>query len=146
MAASVITIMVNLFTINLHEKEIKDFLLDVKKYEHLSVLFIWILDFHDLLINCSNSFNIICISEMWFSNIHVYNNSNYDLPGYDSIYLENETCKKGGGVLIYIQKHSQYKLHTNLFQMPIRNGIWLKYYGQKQKMFYHSVIDQLVEI
>ena len=50
---------------------------------------------HDLLLNCSNSFNIICVTETWCTNNDIKNNSNFHLPNFDFVHQERNTGKKG---------------------------------------------------
>ena len=84
----------NFETTCLYEKEFKDFLLGIKKSEHLFFIQSKFRSMYqnfeivyDLLINSSNSFKIICINERCSSNIKFYDNSNYFLPSYDSNHL-----------------------------------------------------------
>ena len=50
---------------------------------------------HDLLLNCSNSFNIICVTETWSTDNDIKNNSNFHLPNFDFIHQERKLAKKG---------------------------------------------------
>ena len=84
----------NFETTCLYEKESKDFLVGIKKSEHLFFIKSKFRSMYqnfeivyDLLINSSNSFKIICINERCSSNIKFYDNSNYFLPSYDSNHL-----------------------------------------------------------
>ena len=43
----------------------------------------------DLLLNCSNSFNIFCVIDTWLPNKDLKHNSNVHLPGFDLINQEN---------------------------------------------------------
>ena len=60
---------------------------------------------HDLLLNCSNSFNVICVTETWSTDNDIKNNSNFHLPSFDFIHQERKTGKEGGrhsNIYIYI--------------------------------------------
>ena len=50
---------------------------------------------HNLLLNCSNSFNIICVTGTWSNDNDVKNNLNFHLPNFDFIHQERKTGKKG---------------------------------------------------
>ena len=56
---------------------------------------------HDLLLNCSNSFNIFCVTETWSTYKDFNNNSNFHLPNFHFIHQEKKTGNKGGGIQIY---------------------------------------------
>ena len=89
------------------EVNVKRYLCDIKKYDNLSVIRVNIRGMnssfkklHDVLLNCSNSFNIICGPEAWSTDKDFKNNSNFDSPNSDFIHQQRETGKKGGGILI----------------------------------------------
>ena len=69
---------------------------------------------HDLLLNCSNSFNIICVTEIWSTDNDIKNNSIFHLPNFDFIYQEGKTGEKGGGILIYVKNHIKLKIIKDL--------------------------------
>ena len=46
---------------------------------------------HDLLLNCSNSFNIIKFTETWSTNKDLKDNSNFHLPNFNFIHQEGKT-------------------------------------------------------
>ena len=49
---------------------------------------------HDLLLNYSNSFNIICVTETWYTDIDIKNNWDIHLPNFDFTHQERKTGKK----------------------------------------------------
>ena len=69
---------------------------------------------HDLLLNYSNSFNIICVTEIWSTDKAFKNNSNYHLPNFDFIHQQIETGKKGDGILMYLKNDIKFKLIEDL--------------------------------
>ena len=69
---------------------------------------------HDLLLNCSNSFNIICVTETWSTDNELNNSSAFDLPNFDFIHQERRTGKKRGGILIYVKNHIKFKTIKDL--------------------------------
>ena len=69
---------------------------------------------HDLLLNCSNSFNIICVTETQSTDNDIKNNSNFHLPNFDFIHQERKTGKKGGGILTYVKNHIKFKIIKEL--------------------------------
>ena len=97
---------------------LKDTLSDIKKYDNLSLIHVNISSMnsnfeklHDLLLNCWNSFNIICGTDTWSRDNGIQNNSNLHLPNFDFIHQERKTGKKGGGILIYVKE--SYKIQNN---------------------------------
>ena len=70
---------------------------------------------YDLLLNCSNSFNIICVTETWSTDKDFKNNSNFHLPGFDFIHQQREFAKKGGGILIHLRNDIKFKIIEDLF-------------------------------
>ena len=48
---------------------------------------------HDLLVNCSNAFNIICATETWSTDKDFKNNSNFHLPN-ETLYIKKEKLAK----------------------------------------------------
>ena len=99
------------------EENVKRYLCDIKKYDNLSLIHVNIRSMnsnfeklHDLLLNCSNSFNIICVTETWSTDNDIKNNSNFHLPNFDFIHQERKTGKKGGGILIYVKNHVKLKI------------------------------------
>ena len=49
----------------------------------------------DSILNCSNSFNIICVTETWSTDNDIKSNLNFHLPNFDFIHQERKTGKKG---------------------------------------------------
>ena len=73
------------------EEFVKRYLCDIKKYGNLSLIHVNIRNsnfekLHHLLLNCSNSFNIICVTETWSTDKDFKNNSNFRLPNFGFIY------------------------------------------------------------
>ena len=69
------------------EENVKRYLYDIKKYDNLSLIHVNIRSMnsnfeklHYLLLNCSKSFNIICVTEAWSAD-----NSNFHLPNFDYV-------------------------------------------------------------
>ena len=82
------------------EENVKRYLCDIKKYDNLSLIHVNIRsmnsnfeNLHDLLINCSNSFNLICVTETWSTDNHIKNSSNFHLQNF--IHQERKTGKRG---------------------------------------------------
>ena len=46
---------------------------------------------------CELGFNIICVSETWFPNTNLQNNSNLSLTGFDSVPDKRLSLKRGFG-------------------------------------------------
>ena len=85
------------------EENIKRYLSDIKKYENLSLSIIHVNircmnsnfeKLHDLLSNCSNSFNIICVTERWSTNKGCKDKLNVLSPNFDFMHQERKTGKK----------------------------------------------------
>ena len=92
------------------------------KYDNLSLIHVNISSMnsnfeklHDLLLSCSSSFNIICVTETWSTDNDIKNNSNFHLPNFDFIHQERKTGKKGDGILIYVKNHIKFKIIKDLF-------------------------------
>ena len=66
------------------------------------------------VLKCSNSFNIICVTETWSTDKDFKNNSNFHLPNFDFIHQQRETGKKGGGILIYLKNDIKFKIIEDL--------------------------------
>ena len=71
------------------EENVKRYLCDIKEHHNFSLIHVNIRSMnsnfekvHDLLINCSNSFNIICVTESWSTDKDFKNNSNFNLPNF----------------------------------------------------------------
>ena len=80
------------------------------KYDNLSLIHVNISSMnsnfeklHDLLLSCSSSFNIICVTETWSTDNDIKNNSNFHLPNFGFIHQERKTGKKDGDILIYVK-------------------------------------------
>ena len=65
---------------------------------------------HDVLLNCWNSFNIICATDTWFTDKEFKNNSSFHLLNFNFIHQERKTGKKGGGILIYLKNDTKFKM------------------------------------
>ena len=83
------------------EENVKRYLCDIKKYENLSLIHVNIRSMnsnfeklHDLLLNYSNSFNIICVTETCYTDIDIKNNWDFHLPNFDFAHQERKTGKK----------------------------------------------------
>ena len=103
------------------EENVKRYLCDIKKYYNLSFIHVNIRSMnsnfeklHDLLLNCSNSFNIICVTETWSRDNYFKNNSNFHLTNFDFIHQQKETGKKGGSILIYLKNDVKFKIIEDL--------------------------------
>ena len=103
------------------EENVKRYLCDIRTYDILSLIYLNIRSMnsnfeklHDLLLNCSNSFNIICVTKAWSTDNDTKNNSNFHLPNFDFIHQERKTGKKGGGILIHVNNHIKFKIIKNL--------------------------------
>ena len=101
--------------------EVKESLSENLDYENISCLHLNIRslnanfeNFKYLLQECKNPFNIVGLSETWSSNDFFQQNSNFDLPNYESIHMERKTGKKGGGVLLFIKSNLNYKYRNEL--------------------------------
>ena len=60
------------------------------------------------------SFNVLCITETWFTDSALKNCTNLHLPNFDIILQERKTNKREGGVLIYIHKSLTCNLSHDL--------------------------------
>ena len=56
------------------------------------------------------TFNIICVTETQSTDNDIKNNSNFHLLNFDFIHQERKTCKKWGGILIYVKNHTKFKI------------------------------------
>ena len=91
------------------------------KYDNLSLIHVNISSMnsnfeklHDLLLSCSSSFNIICVTETWSTDNDIKNNSNFHLPNFDFIHQERKTGRKGGVILIHVKNHRKFKITKDL--------------------------------
>ena len=103
------------------EENVKRYRCDIKKCDNLSLIRVNIRrmnsnfeKLHDMLLNCSNSFNIICVTETWSTDNDIKNNSNFHLPNFDFLHQERKTGKKGDGILIYVKNHIKFKIIKDL--------------------------------
>ena len=116
------------------EENVKRYLCDIKKDDNLSLIHVNIRnmnsDFeklHDLLLNCTNSLNIICVTETWPTDKAFKNNSNFDSANFDFIHQQRKTGQKGGGILIYLKNDIKFKIaEAFLFLMATINVLLLK--------------------
>ena len=99
------------------EENIKRYLCDIKKYDNLSLIHVNVRSMnsnfeklHNLLLNWSNSFNIICVTETWSTDKGFKNNSNFHLPDFEFIHERRETGKKGGDILLYLKNDIKFKI------------------------------------
>ena len=83
-------------------ENVKTYLCDIKNYDNLSLIDVNLRsmhsnfeNLHDVLLSCSNSFNIICLTETWSTVNNFKNNSNVHLPNFDFTYQERKIGKKG---------------------------------------------------
>ena len=83
------------------EENVKRYLCDIKKYDNLSLIHVNIRSMnsnfeklHDLFLNCSNSFNIICVIETWSTDKDFKSNSNFHVPNFYFIHQKGKTGKK----------------------------------------------------
>ena len=68
----------------------------------------------DILRDSNYSFNILCITETWYTDSTLKDNSNLHLPNFDLISQERKTNRRGGGVLICIHKNLKCNLRNDL--------------------------------
>ena len=83
------------------EQTFKRYLCHIKKHGNLSLIHVHIKSIdsnfekqHNFLLNCSDSFNMICVTKKWNADEDLKNNSNFDLPKLDFIHQEIKTGKK----------------------------------------------------
>ena len=86
------------------EENVKRYLCNIKKYDNFSLIQVNIRSLnsnfeklHDLFLNCSNSLNIICVTEKWSTDKGFKNNSDFHLPNFDFIHSEKNWQNRGGG-------------------------------------------------
>ena len=111
------------------EENVKRYLCDIKKYGSISLIHVNnrsmnsnFEKLHHLLLNCSNSFNIFCVTETWSTDNFIKTNSNFLLPNFDFTHQEKKTGKKGGGFLIYVKNHLKCKIKkTFLITVEMEN-------------------------
>ena len=115
------TDLVNFETPYMFDNEVKNELRNFDPSNSLSLLHVNIRsintnfeNFKYMLDEFNNVFNIICLSETWSTNDDFYNNSNYHLQNYDALHFQRKSVKRGGGLLIYVQKHLNYRVLDNL--------------------------------
>ncbi|XP_065639635.1 uncharacterized protein LOC136072356 [Hydra vulgaris] len=61
-----------------------------------------------------NYFDIICLTETWCSQNELNNNSNFHFPNFETILLERQLNKRGGGILIYIKQNIAHNVRNDL--------------------------------
>ena len=71
-------------------------------------------NFKNILEEADYAFNVICLSETWSTDKDFYDNSNYHLQNYDAIHFQRKLAKRGGGLLIYINKNLTFKIRDDL--------------------------------
>ena len=115
------------------EEDVKRYLCDIKRYGKLALIHVNIRSMNSnfenlLLLNCLNSFNMICVTKIWSTDNDIKNNLNFYLPNFDFIHQERKTGKKGGGILIYVKNHIKLKIikDLSLFLMATMNVLLLK--------------------
>ena len=98
------------------EENVKRYLCDIKKYDNLSLIHVNIRSMnsnleklHDLFLNRSNSFNIICVTEACSTDKDFKNNSNFHLPNFYFIHKERKTDNKEGSILICLNNDIKFK-------------------------------------
>ena len=103
------------------EENVKRYLYDIKKYDNLSLFHVNIRSMNsnfeklrDLLLDCSNSFNIVCVTETWSTDKNFKNNSNFHLPNFGFIHQERKTGTKMGGILMYLKNDIKFKIIEDL--------------------------------
>ena len=111
------------------KENLKRYLCNIKKYGNLSFIHGNIKSMnsnfeklHDLLLNCSNSFNIICVTKTWSTDKDFKYNYirtlriiiGFHLPNFDFTRQERKTDKKGGGILIYLKNGIKFKIIKDL--------------------------------
>ena len=62
---------------------------------------------------CAHNFSIICLTETWNSDESFLNNSNFQLPNYNSIHFGRKN-KRGGGICIFISDSLNFKRINDL--------------------------------
>ena len=70
--------------------------------------------FKEFIEESNNAFNIICVSETWCSNDEIATNSSLHLKNFKTIPFERKAKKRGGGVLIYVNKNINHKIRSDL--------------------------------
>ena len=68
----------------------------------------------DIFRDSNYSFNVLCITETWFTDSILKNCTNLHLPNFDIISQERKTNKRESGVLIYIHKSLTCNLRHDL--------------------------------
>ena len=77
---------------------------------------------HDLLLNFSNSFKIICVTKTWTTDKDFKYNYirtlriiiSFHLPNFNFTRQERKTDKKGDGILIYLKNGIKFKIIKDL--------------------------------
>ena len=84
------------------EENVKRYLCDIKKYDSLSLNYVNIRSMnsnfdklHDFLLSCSDSFNIINVTETWSTDNDIKNNSNFHCQTL-ILYIKREKLAKQG--------------------------------------------------
>ena len=118
------------------EENVKRYLFDIRKLD-LSLIHVNIKSMnsnfeklHHLLLNCSSSFNINCVTETWSTDNDFKNNSNFNFPNFDFIHKERKTGKKEGGILIYLMNEKILKIIKDLSVFWWRQ--WMCYCWNRQ--------------
>ena len=62
-------------------------------------------NFRNLLNNTGTSFNIICLTETWYSNSEIINSSYSNINSYRAIPFERKTNEKRRSILIYVKEN-----------------------------------------
>ena len=101
------------------EENVKRYLCDIKRYGKLALIHVNVRSMNSnfeklLLLNCLNSFNIICVTKIWSTDNDIKNNLNFYLSNFAFIHQERKKKKKGGGILIYVKSHIKFKIIKDL--------------------------------
>ena len=79
-------------------------------------------NFKLFLSKCAHNFSIICLTETWNSDESFLNNSNFQLPNYNSIHFGRKN-KRGGGICIFISDSLNFKRRNDLYTLEKANEI-----------------------
>ena len=84
-------------------ENVKGYLYDIKKHESLSLIHLNIRSMdsnfdkiHNLFLNCSNSFNIICVTEAWYTDKETLRIIQISIYQVLILYIKKEKLSKNG--------------------------------------------------